>query len=393
MQHHIVLAYHSYNDSILKGLLLRYLQSYQRRAGREVTFHYITFEQRAYQMEPSEQVRIYQARSKENITWHPVTYHSGGKLLLFKKAYDFLTAFFLILTLRVKYNAKHIIGFTSISSVMAWVASRLLGMKSTCFNVEPHSKYMAEFGIWSQKSFSYKILRYLEIQMMRRSDYLAFPTQNGVKDFSYERNEKLYFVPTSIDVTDFEFDEQARKQYRATWKIPTNAEVIVYLGKFDGIYFSAKKTAEFFKKLAANSNKELIALIITPDPTDEVDQIFRTYGPEKYRINGPVAYKELSGYLSATDAGLLILPPYPSQRYRCPIKTANYLACGLPIIINDIVGDEPQIVSKHQVGWVVDLENPSIDFSKRPDRKRCMEVVQQTRDIQLIVDFLWKGTA
>ena len=388
MKHVIVSAYHSFKDPIIYGLLYKYLRTYQSKFPDEVVFHLITSEQKNYAVPILERKELIENLSEMAIEWYPIPYHSGGRFLLFKKVWDFVLVFSKVLFLRLKYKTPYIIGFTSISCVIANQISQLLKMKAICFNMEPHSEYMVDFGTWRKSSLKYKILRKLEHKAISESYAMAVPTRNAKRDYQFLRREELEFVPASIELDDFKVKSEDRIRLREKFGFKTNDFLITYVGKFDGIYFSIDEMAKFFKRLI-ELNEQTKYFIITPDNISDVREAF-----EKNCISyegvivGKIPYEQLSSYLSAADAGLLILPEYPSQRYRCPIKTANYLACGVPIIVNKIVGDDPFVVNEKKVGWVVDLDNPSLDFRNVPDSKRCVETVEEERDIALVTSFL-----
>ncbi|MEM0939661.1 MAG: glycosyltransferase [Bacteroidota bacterium] len=390
MKHHIVISYHSFNNPINKGLLLQYLKAFQNTYPTSYRFHLITFEQRAYQLEPEKRKSIEKELKGQNIHWKPVNYHTGGAMMVFKKAWDFLLAAWVILIYRLKFPIWSIIGFTSISSVLAFLLSRLIRVRCVCFNVEPHSKYMRELGLWNAKSMNYKLLDYLENLILKKADYVAVPTRNALRDFSGIRKE-LQFVPTSIEINDFNFSENSRKKIRDKFKIIDEEKVLIYVGKFDGIYFSAQEIAAIFKKIEDNSEDKLYFLVITGDNTTTINEIFSENGPSQFAISGSVPYENLYEYLSMADVGVLFLPPFPSQSYRCPIKTANYLACGLPILVNENVGDDPWLVKEKNVGWVIDLEKPIVSLNFLPSRSYCRSVVSEERSINHVTSFFDKA--
>jgi glycosyltransferase involved in cell wall biosynthesis len=66
-----------------------------------------------------------------------------------------------------------------------------------------------------------------------------------------------------------------------------------------------------------------------------------------------VAPAEVSAYLSAADAGIAFYKPTFSRQATSPVKVSEYLACGLPVIINAGVGDSDTFVSDQRVGAVV----------------------------------------
>ncbi len=66
---------------------------------------------------------------------------------------------------------------------------------------------------------------------------------------------------------------------------------------------------------------------------------------------------QMPKFLSAADVGLSFKIKTFANAIASPIKFAEYLSCGLPVIINPGVGDTSRIIQQYQVGVVVDPIN------------------------------------
>lgn len=391
MKDHLVIAYHSFNDPIFKGLLLRYLQKFQECYDIH-RFHIITFEQRDYLFGKKDQQEIKEDLAKSNLFWSPCRYHSGGTFILLKKVVDFSTVIWKAINISLKNKLNTIIGFTTLSGILAYCISKLLRKPVVLINVEPHSDYMKDFGIWNKSGINYRLLKYFENNMIRNGDHVAFPTQNGLNHWKeVPVKGKLYFIPTCIELKDFHFDEIARREIRNRLHINDDTRVIVYTGKFGGIYYSMEEASRTFKNIF-NHNENVHFYIITPDPVLVLEKLMNLVGFKKYQytIIGKVPYEEISKHISVGDFGILLIPSYPSQKYRCPIKTANYLACGLPFVITEGIGDDSDLAKAENVGLVLnDYENVNLK-TINPSKEECQRIVRKHRHISIVVDFLNK---
>jgi glycosyltransferase involved in cell wall biosynthesis len=60
---------------------------------------------------------------------------------------------------------------------------------------------------------------------------------------------------------------------------------------------------------------------------------------------------EVPDYLSAADFGVSFIAPSPSKAASSPTKLAEYLACGLPAVMNPGVGDVDALAGER--GWIL----------------------------------------
>jgi glycosyltransferase involved in cell wall biosynthesis len=66
-----------------------------------------------------------------------------------------------------------------------------------------------------------------------------------------------------------------------------------------------------------------------------------------------VTARDVPSYLAASDAGLAFIKACFSKLASSPTKHAEYLACGLPLIINAGIGDSDALVTTEGVGALV----------------------------------------
>jgi glycosyltransferase involved in cell wall biosynthesis len=57
--------------------------------------------------------------------------------------------------------------------------------------------------------------------------------------------------------------------------------------------------------------------------------------------------------IGAADYGLLLREPTITNRVAAPVKFAEYLACGLPVICSECIGDYPDFLKAHGAGIVL----------------------------------------
>lgn len=392
----IVYTFQSLEDPLVKGLILEYLL---RLDENKIIYHLITHEQDEFKLSESEKIQKKIFLNSKNIIWYPVNYKNGKPLLL-KKLFNFIQTFIICLKIKWNYRPSAILGFLAIAGSYSLIISKMLSLKLIIFCFEPHSEYMADFGIWKKSSLKYKLLRKFERLQLKHADYLVVPTSHSLNEANrINRSAKKYMVPISIDTDLFRFSSESRSHFREKINAK-NKTVIIYTGKFGGIYYSAEQVISFFKKLYDHKSNYFL-FIITPN-VEEAQACLKNSGipADSFFLSDAVPYTELHKYLSAADIGLIAVPNLPSQKYRTPVKTGMYLACGLPYIINSGVAEDDILANEQRIGVVVDDINTTdvvaldkeltVLFSEDPVelKKRCVRSAYEFKGIHNSVNAL-----
>lgn len=386
----IVYSFQGIKDPLFEGLILQYLKKANKN--KKYHFHIITHEQ--YLASENEKQEFIHSLKDHNISWYPVQY-KNGRFLLLKKTQNFLYSLSLAWKVKRKFKAKVIFGYLTIAGAFSYIISKILNLKLIIYCFEPHSDYMVDFGIWSAKSLKYRLLNTFEKREARDCDYLLVPTSHTlelVKSWN-PRAKKILQAPISVDTDKFKFCPQHREELRKKYKIE-NRTVAFYLGKFGYLYYDEKEFA-IFCKLLHRHNPNFYFLIVTPNPQQEVEDAFLEQGISKndFIVLPKIPYNEVESYISSADLGLVAIPPYPSQKYRTPVKVGNYLACSLPYLITRGIADDDTLAEKENVGVVFDTLEPK-DFEKSTAaldkllsedkeilRERCRQVAIKERGL------------
>jgi len=337
----------------------------------------------------------------EGITWYPLIFHTGS-LLLLKKIYDFILSFIVILRIRLLYNTLLLVSLSNISASYCYVISRLLSTKLLVFNYEPHSDFLVEQNIWNVKSFKYQFLNRLENLVGLRGDYILTGTDHMVELLSTRGSRgKIFRAPSSLNSNIYMYDSQRRQAIRKKYGIE-DKKVLLYLGKFGGIYYG-QEIADLCKYLSDKID-DLCCLIVTPCDHKEVRYYFdkADINAKQYMITEAFNREEVIGFISSADIGLSAVPPTPAQKYRSPIKTGEYLLCGLPYITCAGISEDDKYARDLNVGVVVksfnnkDIEKERLNIEsflqeeKEKLRTRCRNAGIDYRDKKNVEQILDK---
>ncbi len=128
-----------------------------------------------------------------------------------------------------------------------------------------------------------------------------------------------------------------REELRNSWGVGKDEIVVVYSGTTAAYQHLEDLTIPFMKALMEADSK--IRLAFFSSQIDKITMMLQNEGLDIERVLlKKFRQDEVGSALSACDAGILIRKPTLVNRVANPVKIAEYLAAGLPIIIEKGVG-------------------------------------------------------
>jgi glycosyltransferase involved in cell wall biosynthesis len=94
-------------------------------------------------------------------------------------------------------------------------------------------------------------------------------------------------------------------------------------------------------------------LVITTQPETMGRFAREAAVPQERRTVLSVDHRDVPIHLAAADVGVLLREESAVNGVASPVKFAEYLACGLPVLISPGVGDFSALVERERLGWVV----------------------------------------
>jgi glycosyltransferase involved in cell wall biosynthesis len=316
----------------------------------------------------------------EGIEWHWLRYHK--RFSLPATVYDVLAGTRYARGL-VRRNSIEIVHARShIPATIALSLKQDFGLKMI-FDVRGLlAEEYADAGHWQKGSPRYRLTKRMESRCLAAADGVVTLTERIwpiIKDWPALRGREVTHevIPCCADLERFRFSAADRIARRAELGLE-DAFVLVYSGSIGGWYLT-EEMADFFSPLL-KVRPDAHFLWLTPGEPDRLHTIMRERGvtPNRYTVHQS-APEDVPSYLSASDAGIAFIKPCFSKLASSPTKTAEYLGCGLPIIINAGVGDSDQLVTQEHVGALVhDFNMSNYDdairaiakFAEQPDQTR-----------------------
>jgi glycosyltransferase involved in cell wall biosynthesis len=201
------------------------------------------------------------------------------------------------------------------------------------------------------------LINYLKKLAIRHSNVLPRTSINAEKDNQTEgvvEDNRFVLYPCSADERHFFFDEVLRIHVRKHLGIE-NRLVFVYSGGLEMPWHIPNKVFQLFSQIE-RVNQEAYFITLTND-TKIAYNYFKKHGfsKDKYmveKVNNTSVHK----YLNAADFGVLLRENHLMNNVASPTKFAEYIMCGLPVIISEGVGDFSKIVKENGFGFIYNPE-------------------------------------
>jgi glycosyltransferase involved in cell wall biosynthesis len=153
--------------------------------------------------------------------------------------------------------------------------------------------------------------------------------------------------------------------------------VFVYSGGLSG-WQSARLVQDAMSSVLGDSSRnKLLLLAMAPF----LEELVRQFPQQVRRLW--IESDDLPITIAAGDYGILLREPTVTNQVAAPVKFAEYLACGLPVICSPCVGDYPDFIRSHKAGFVIDGSETRLSFSP-------VSIAEKTRIQMLAKEFFSK---
>lgn len=349
-----IFAYYSYKDPVFQSAVLPYFTDFP---DPDYRFILLTWEQNRFKQSRKEKNKTRDFLIKHNIIWHNTKWHSGS-FKIFKKSFDLFWGILFSLRLIIRYKAQIIYSEGFPGAIFGYLLAIFSNRKHVVHTFEPHADAMIEAGVWRSKSWEAKLLKYFEKKIAKSARLIITATEAMIKKIKeWDVQAEFLRAPSCVDVEKFNFNHKKREDLRSKYGVLHDECIIVYMGKFGGMYME-QELFEFFQYCLNHTTIKFKFWILSIEKEEKIEKYFMDHkiSKENYLIK-PVSRSQVPDFLSAADLGFVAIRPTPSRRYCSPIKDGEYWACKLPIIIPEGISDDYIFTSKFNLGAIM----PSID--------------------------------
>lgn len=380
----IFVAYHPVSYPIMLSQGLPYMKGLYEKGARYSLLTFETDKSRASSLK-------YVFESGVPVRWQRLKYHNKPRIAatLLDVILGMLTVMHIII--RDKVKVVHARGF--IPALMAFIPAKLLRAK-LFFDTRGllADKYVCG-GLLDKDKLVYRIMRCCEDFLLKNSEIFTVETNSHAELIKSEQDyltPRMHIIPCCVDTSKFD--------YQLCKDRPEHEFRLVYLGQV-GTWYLLDKMLDFFKILLQELPQAHFTFISESDPDVFYSAAKRIGIGEDKVIVRQADIKEIPNLLAAANAGIFFMNPY--KRYNTfPIKFGEYLASGLPVIVNRGIGDCDQIIRKENAGAIVNNFSPgeyknsikilrSLSMEGEALRQRCRLTAEKYCSLEKGTESYW----
>jgi glycosyltransferase involved in cell wall biosynthesis len=205
-------------------------------------------------------------------------------------------------------------------------------------------------GYWTKDRLEYRILKQYERRAFRRAEGVVVLTETlrkmAVDGGWLGRKTHIASIPCCVDLERFRFNPSERRETRLKLGL-SDRLVLVYSGSL-GSWYEEPQMASFAGHIRRQSRRPVSVLLLTHHDTSELVSQLKSAGFSHNEILvRKVAPPDMAAYLSAGDLAMSFIKSCFSKQGSSPTKVAEYLACGLPVVLNGDIGDQADLAVEH----------------------------------------------
>lgn len=231
------------------------------------------------------------------------------------------------------------------ASLGGWFCRRLLKVR---FIFDPRGPYPEEAVInqrWHSRGFSYRLWKRIEKILCRESDAVIAVSGGWVKYYQRLGGKRVFLV---VNRTGFPNISDLPRPI-----VPPAVWRVIFIGEMEAYWYNPEKIG-YALSLLLNAYPNLEAQIVTRAPYNKVAAALNSNSEISRRTAITSAHpQDIPKVLTAAHFGL-ITGEFVEEVF--PVKTGEYLAAGLPLIVGAEVGETlVNLIKRRRLGILVDF--------------------------------------
>ncbi|MGE0041608.1 MAG: glycosyltransferase [Vicinamibacterales bacterium] len=340
-------------DGVLEPLGESQVVAYLERLARDVPLSLLTFEKPVDLADAGRRQRMADRLRSCGITWVPLPYHRRPPVL--STIADVCRGLWWALprARRGEFAVVH-----ARSYVAALIALALKRAAGCAFLFDMRGFWVdekADAGQWRRGGWLYRAGKWFERRFFASADAIVSLTRRGVEAFAtlgYEMQPGVIVevIPTCTDLERFvpaPGDDRAAGRPR----------VVGYVGTLSNWYLR-EETLAYLAWLDRQMDGLQFLFVTREDHQRLRDDAMRAGIPGERLTIRQATFAEMPALVRGMDIGVFFIRPCFSKLASAATKLGEFLASGVPVVINAGIGDSGDFVRDHGVGVVLPEATP-----------------------------------
>lgn len=343
------ILYISY-DGILDPLGQSQVISYLKKISINQRIFLISYEKDDKYEKLIKENLIMRLKDEFSIIWYPLKYrHKFG---IISKLINFTSGLLLLYWLVLINNINIIHARSYIPAIMSLVIKMSLRSKKIIFDIRGFwFDERMEAGLWNLNNFNYRLVKKLESFLFIKSDHIvtltniSVPIINNIIINDQQKKIPISVISTCVDFKFFHLQDTNIKQKKYF--------VVGYVGSVGTWQLFDEVIKAFLLLLNIKKNCKLVVI-----NSSQHDYIFNRI--DELKLDRDFVdvfsseYVDINRHIINFNVGIFFYKKSFSRIACSPTKLGEFLACGIPCICNDGIGDTTNILKSANVGVVVD---------------------------------------
>jgi glycosyltransferase involved in cell wall biosynthesis len=204
----------------------------------------------------------------------------------------------------------------------------------------------------------YRRYKNIEKKLLAGADHIIALTESGKEELTTAYGvaaQKVTVIPCCVDTDFFDPALVSAASLAAVKKELQTEEgdyILTYIGKL-GTWYMLDEMLRFYEVFRQKQPRARFLLLVDHD-VKEVERIIREKGFQRSDfIIAKAGRTEVPLYLSLSNSSVFFIKPAYSKKGSSPIKFAELLSMGIPVICNGRVGDMDLIMQDKKLGALI----------------------------------------
>lgn len=363
-------------DGLLEPLGQSQVLRYLEKLSDSYNIYLISFEKAQDWQNVVERQRIQEKVNSHQIHWIPLRYHKSPSAIA--TTYDLLQGTIVGLFIAIRRRVKIVHARSYVPSVIALIFKKLLGTKFIFDMRGFWADERVDGGIWPANSGLYRLAKWFEKQFFLNADHTVSLTEAAISEitkFEYLQTRKTSFscIRTCTDLDIFSPQNNSINNYGKINNLTAG-----YVGSISNWYLFSDVVN--FLYFLCYLDKYLVSKFIVVTRTDHqlVHEIINQSNLDSLSIEiTSSTYQNIPDIVRRMNLAIFFRKPAYSNLACAPTRLGEFLACGIPCVTNDGVGDMTQIIEQERVGVILR------SFDESAMRKAAEQISELLQDEHL----------